>query len=1056
MIAAGSKVKSALVTAASAGKPGDVTGSSTRKSIWGSRRICTADKVPLMATGIPETAAGNLGRAGQVKAASVAKPGHVIECSIVKSTWGSRTACTAAQTLTAVLPERSLPKGTPSRGVENVVAAASSAAKPAVCSAMPLGIDWTSASPAQMQAHWARMDDSCGRADKPARVKATSVAKLGGAAGSSIVKNAWGLRACCTAAKRLAVQVPRQKAREPRRHNGQPRQGSAAKPAQPSATHSATQGFFTIASIEHCIDLEESSERARLLILRGWKWKQRREQRKATKRAIQRDLPYGSGLHSSAVNHAACASIDFCKSGNQQHQLPDHSTAKTVEPVTGGVWAELDITEEPLRSSWQPLGGRLLGGAPKKSILALLRQSQDAGHDAAPSAEDSSGDVRNNVVEEASSAAKPVEEPGPPLEQDSSACNPDEIAEEPTNAQPETLQALQELRGWLEARQEQELTATPPLKRLKTAVAVCTLPPTAERRDAVQKLCQPREWDVRQKVRGVKRNAMQLHAALAEKVVVEARSWQKRLRASTSMPAAYMKGEAQESSQRSAEKPAVGNQSARGTFANAQGALSREEHSERKATTAPEPLGEVILPAPQPSSASDDPGPASDILRILPSDCALMRLPGRPRNTMQLIPKSAIMQLVEDGFAEKCDGNAYAFKAALDTTTAVHCLLSAMPPCWNRDEVIEKHYPEHHALRSAAATATESCAEATRASGNAQQLHAEGAIMAQSGDGTRVAKPGEGLPSPTDGGAACRPLASINVFEDACAWLQAQPQDQIKCRPELHKIKDAIASCEKQQQWQELLRTRTREWDLPQKKNNKSLSVPELLSQLQEAILNKVKFLAGYTSTDTQLKQKKQAVIKEDIIEALAKVRECKRKGKRMEQLQNIGKEFLEASDRDSSAAALAQLRTQLELASEVPAKHVATEFAKQVENSMADARMQGCLKQGAKPVEAGGESSSSVAKPAEPNLSERPQSKGRLVTEASFAKEIASVRRWLQHTTVTIPSQARLLQDLEAKVNMLKLPIDRRTLRTCAKTVLHAECMKLHQRMDGQMMNTS
>ena len=39
MIAAGSKVNPALVKAASAGKPGDVTESSTRKSIWGSRRM---------------------------------------------------------------------------------------------------------------------------------------------------------------------------------------------------------------------------------------------------------------------------------------------------------------------------------------------------------------------------------------------------------------------------------------------------------------------------------------------------------------------------------------------------------------------------------------------------------------------------------------------------------------------------------------------------------------------------------------------------------------------------------------------------------------------------------------------------------------------------------------------------------------------------------------------------------------------------------------------------------------------------------------------------------
>ena len=148
------------------------------------------------------------------------------------------------------------------------------------------------------------------------------------------------------------------------------------------------------------------------------------------------------------------------------------------------------------------------------------------------------------------------------------------------------------------------------------------------------------------------------------------------------MPEAYMKGEAQASSQRSAEKPAVGNQSTR---ADGQGALPAQKHSKRKDITAAQPPGEALLPAAQTSSATDDPEPASDILRIPPSDCALMRLPGKPWNTMQLIPKKAIMELMEDDFAEKLEDNTFAFKAGMDATTAVKCLLAAMPPSWNRE-----------------------------------------------------------------------------------------------------------------------------------------------------------------------------------------------------------------------------------------------------------------------------------------------------------------------------------------------------------------------------------
>ena len=76
---------------------------------------------------------------------------------------------------------------------------------------------------------------------------------------------------------------------------------------------------------------------------------------------------------------------------------------------------------------------------------------------------------------------------------------------------------LEELQAWLATYTEETFTDAPPLKRLKTAVDVLTLPPSQKRSTGVQKLCGPLEWNVVQKVRGVKRNAEQLHTALVEK-----------------------------------------------------------------------------------------------------------------------------------------------------------------------------------------------------------------------------------------------------------------------------------------------------------------------------------------------------------------------------------------------------------------------------------------------------------------------------------------------------------------------------------------------------------
>ena len=87
----------------------------------------------------------------------------------------------------------------------------------------------------------------------------------------------------------------------------------------------------------------------------------------------------------------------------------------------------------------------------------------------------------------------------------------------------ETPAVLEELQAWLATCTEETFRENLPLKRLKTAVDVCTLPSSHERRTGVQKLCGRGEWSVKQKVRGVKRKAQELHAALVQEVVTEGR-----------------------------------------------------------------------------------------------------------------------------------------------------------------------------------------------------------------------------------------------------------------------------------------------------------------------------------------------------------------------------------------------------------------------------------------------------------------------------------------------------------------------------------------------------
>ena len=80
---------------------------------------------------------------------------------------------------------------------------------------------------------------------------------------------------------------------------------------------------------------------------------------------------------------------------------------------------------------------------------------------------------------------------------------------------------LEELQAWLATYTEETFIDAPPLKRLKTAVDILTLPPSDKRRTGVQKLCGPREWNVKQKIGCVKRNAQELYAALVAEVVTE-------------------------------------------------------------------------------------------------------------------------------------------------------------------------------------------------------------------------------------------------------------------------------------------------------------------------------------------------------------------------------------------------------------------------------------------------------------------------------------------------------------------------------------------------------
>ena len=78
-----------------------------------------------------------------------------------------------------------------------------------------------------------------------------------------------------------------------------------------------------------------------------------------------------------------------------------------------------------------------------------------------------------------------------------------------------------------------------------------------------------------------------------------------------------------------------------------------------------------------------------------------MHLPGKPWEKLQMIPRSAIMQLTEQDLAEELQDGRFSFQAGVDTPVAVQCLLAAIEPSWNRNTVIKKNYPEYLDLLSA-------------------------------------------------------------------------------------------------------------------------------------------------------------------------------------------------------------------------------------------------------------------------------------------------------------------------------------------------------------------
>ena len=182
---------------------------------------------------------------------------------------------------------------------------------------------------------------------------------------------------------------------------------------------------------------------------------------------------------------------------------------------------------------------------------------------------------------------------------------------------------------------------SPPLKRLKTAVTVCSQPPSEERRDAIQKLCSPKEWDVKQKIKAQKRNTEELHTALVKELITMGRSLHKRQKTKTSIFAPVLKSEPLESAQSSAAKPAVASNPEK-----ERAAINEVPHTDTLQSTAQKHANDTTR---QEEATTQDLGTsiedlagAAEAMRFPPQDCAIMQLPGKPWGSMAMIPKTAL------------------------------------------------------------------------------------------------------------------------------------------------------------------------------------------------------------------------------------------------------------------------------------------------------------------------------------------------------------------------------------------------------------------------------
>ena len=109
---------------------------------------------------------------------------------------------------------------------------------------------------------------------------------------------------------------------------------------------------------------------------------------------------------------------------------------------------------------------------------------------------------------------------------------------------------------------------------------------------------------------------------------------------------------------------------------------------------------------------------------------------------MQMIPRNTIDQLIEDGVMEAIEGGTFAYKPAVEASAAEQRLFAAMSPSWNRDRLIEHHYPEHLRLLSTHSAAKPAAGQNLLASGSAGARNPQKTLIGS------VAKPAHANQSP--------------------------------------------------------------------------------------------------------------------------------------------------------------------------------------------------------------------------------------------------------------------------------------------------------------------